>query len=146
MKMLASKIYQKIVHLYRRNQHLVTIQNVGVAIGLLIALSWVWGASTTLQKNYTYQRQVDLNAQQIEVMKLQNENAAYQQEYYKSDEFLELSARERLGLASPGEKMVILPSSANIKDTEVVVQKSVDTQSNFSRWMQFFFGNNSPSS
>ena len=144
--MLMSKLYDFLRQTYRTNKRWLSIQNVGVLVAAAITLSWIWGAAMTLQKNYTYQRQVDLNKQQIEIMKLQNENATYQQEYYKSDEYLELSAREQLGLARPGEKLVVLPSSANVKDTTPVAKYSVSEESNFSKWMQLFFGNNQPSS
>jgi Flp pilus assembly protein TadB len=130
-----------IAALYRKYQHLVTVQNVGLAVALLVAFTWVWGAVATLQQNYQHQRRVDENAQQIELMKLQNQNYAYQQAYYKSDEFLELSARQKLGKAFPGEKLVLLPSSAGVHDTtQPVAAKPVVTESNFSKWMDFFFG------
>ncbi len=127
--------------LINRYRHLVTIQSVGLAVALLIALSWMWGAVTTLQKNYRHQRQVDINSQQIELAKLQNQNYKYQQAYYSSEEFLELSARQKLGKALPGEHLVMLPSSENIKD---VVVKSLEpvkatNESNLERWISFFF-------
>lgn len=125
----------------RRYRHLLTIQNAGLAVAVLIALSWVWGSVVTLQKNYKYQRQVDENAQLIELRKLQNKTYEYQQAYYKSDEFLELSARAKLGLALPGEHLVILPSSEAIKDTvaKQVVTVSTETESNFAKWIRFLF-------
>lgn len=125
----------------RRYRHLLTIQNAGLAVAVLIALSWVWGSVVTLQKNYKYQRQVDENAQLIELKKLQNKTYEYQQAYYKSDEFLELSARAKLGLALPGEHLVILPSSEAIKDTvaKQVVTVSTETESNFAKWIRFLF-------
>lgn len=126
----------------KRYRHLLTIQNAGLLIAVLIALNWVWGSVVTLQKNYKYQRQVDTNNQLIELRKLQNKTYEYQQAYYKSDEFLELSARAKLGLALPGERLVLLPSSEGIKDTDAtktVAAVSTVTESNFARWMRFLF-------
>jgi cell division protein FtsL len=131
-----------ITQLLQRYRHLLTIQNAGLAIAVIIALSWVWGSVVTLQKNYKYQRQVDDNNQQIELTKLQNKTLEYQQAYFKSDEFLELSARAKLGLALPGEHLVLLPSSEAIKDTAAspkVVAVTAATESNFARWMRFLF-------
>lgn len=126
----------------KRYRHLLTIQNAGLLVAVVIALSWVWGSVVTLQKNYKYQREVDANDQLIEVRKLQNKTYQYQQAYYKSDEFLELSARAKLGLALPGEALVLLPSSDGIKDTDAtktVATTSAATESNFARWMRFLF-------
>lgn len=129
-------------HLLSRYRHLLTIQNAGLAVALLVALSWIWGAVITLQKNYQHQQQVDANNQKIAVTKLQNQNLQFQQAYLKSDEFLELSARQKLGLAQPGEHLVMLPSSEGITDKVTTDQPAAtpDEQDNFTRWLQFFFG------
>jgi len=128
--------------LIKRYRHLLTIQNAGLIVAVIIALSWVWGSVVTLQKNYKYQRAVDANTQLIELTKLQNKTYQYQQAFFKSDEFLELSARAKLGKALPGEHLVLLPSSEAIKDT-VSTQKTtvatVEAESNFARWMRFLF-------
>lgn len=120
----------------------MTVQNIGLAVAGAIAISWVWGSVETLQRNYQHQRSVDANKQKIELMKLQNQNLSYQKAYYTSSEFLELEARERLGLGYPGEKLVILPSSRGIVDTAASTphadsSHSVD-QSNFQKWLDFF--------
>ncbi len=128
--------------LLKHYRHLLTIQNAGLLVAVVIALSWVWGSVVTLQKNYKYQREVDANDQLIEVRKLQNKTYQYQQAYYKSDEFLELSARAKLGLALPGEALVLLPSSDGKKHTDAtktVATTSAATESNFARWMRFLF-------
>lgn len=127
--------------LHRYRQHL-TIQNGTIALALLIAMGWMWGTVQTLQKNFTYQQQVDTLTQNVELEKLRNENLQFQQRYFKSDEFLELSARQRLGKANPGEKLIILPDSRGITDTTDptgnITQRT--RPSNLSQWMQFFFG------
>ena len=135
---------QHLRHWYHKYQHLATIQNISLVIAGVIAASWIWGSVATLQKNYAYQREVDENAYTIELMKLQNKNYEYMQAYYRSDEFLELSAREQLGLAKPGEKLVLLPSSEHITDTTASSQPALpataDTESNASKWFQLLFG------
>jgi len=128
---------------YTQLKHHLTIQNGAVVLALLIALGWIWGTVTTLQQNFKFQQQVDELDQEVKLMKLQNENLTFQKRYLKSDEFLELSARQRLGKAAPGEHLVILPSSSDIKDTaKPTVTKTIET-SNFSQWMSFFFGRKS---
>ena len=121
----------------------VTIQNGALALGLLIAVSWIWGTVGTLNRNFELQQQVDQLDSQIELSKLQNQNLSFQKNYYASGEYLELSARELLGKVAPGERVVILPDSSAIKDTagvEPTRPSSTDKPSNFSQWMQFFFG------
>lgn len=129
-------------HLLHRYRHYLTIQNGTIVLGLLIAMGWMWGTVQTLQKNFTYQQQVDTLSQNVELEKLRNQNLQFQQRYFKSDEFLELSARQRLGKANPGEKLIILPDSRGIvDDTGMTTETSLRVRpSNLSQWMQFFFG------
>lgn len=127
----------------------VTIQNGALALGLLIAVSWVWGTVGTLNRNFQLQQQVDQLDQQIELSKLQNQNLSYQKNYFSSSEYLELSSRELLGKVAPGEKVIILPDSSNITDKKTTTTKmpvSTEKPSNFTQWMQFFFGNKQASS
>jgi cell division protein FtsB len=121
-------------------RHYLTIQNGAVVIAFVIAIAWTWGTVGTLQENFKFQQQVDNLDQEIKLMKLQNENLEFQKRYYRSDEFLELSARQRLGKVAPGEHLVILPSSTDIKDTLQPTIKKAAEASNFAQWMSFFFG------
>lgn len=121
----------------------VTLQNGALALGLLIALSWSWGTVSTLQKNFQLQQEVDSMQQEVELADLQNQNLKFQQNYLRSNEFLELTAREKLGKAAKGEKLVILPDSSGMKDQATVAKtpaRAVKEPDNFSQWMQFFFG------
>lgn len=121
----------------------VTIQNGALVLGLLIAMSWVWGTVGTLSRNFQLQQEVDQLDAQIQLAKLQNQNLSYQKNYYESSEYLEMSARELLGKVAPGEHVIILPDSSNIKDktSTSTTPASAEKPSNFTQWMQFFFGN-----
>ena len=135
-------------HLLHRYRHYLTIQNGTILVAFLISMGWVWGTVQTLQKNFTYQQQVDSLTQNVELEKLRNENLRFQQQYYKSDEFLELSARQRLGKAAPGEKLIILPDSRDIVDTAkptADVEPVTMQASNLSQWVRFFFGDKAES-
>ncbi len=129
-------------HLYNRYRQYLNIQNGTIVLALLIAMGWMWGTVQTLQKNFRYQQEVDALTQNVELEQLRNQNLEYQQQYYRSDEFLELSARQRLGKANPGEKLIILPDSDSISDTaggtgDQVAREQV---SNLAQWAEFFFG------
>ena len=128
-------------HLLHRYRSYLTIQNGTIALALLIAMGWMWGTVQTLQKNFTYQQQVDALTENVELEELRNQNLQFQQRYFKSDEFLELSARQRLGKANPGEKLIILPDTRAVVDKHEAAATSQRVRpSNLSQWMQFFFG------
>ncbi len=118
-----------------------TLNNGVLFVAAIIVVASVWNTLSTLQRNFRLQQKVDLLSQQIEVAKLEAETLELQQQYYKSAEYIELTARAKLGKAMPGEKVIILPSSpksvpgASPSTTTIKPEKS-----NFDKWLQFFFG------
>jgi cell division protein FtsB len=120
-----------------------TLNNGVLVVAILIASTWVWSTIEAIQHNFTLQQQVDALAQQIAVEDLQNKTLQLQKTYYASDQYLELSARERLGVASPGEKLLVLPPNT-VKPLSQAVTPTNDapitTRSNFAQWMYFLFG------
>lgn len=118
----------------------VTLNNVVLAVALLLAGSWAWSTIGALQKNYSLQQQVDQARLDNEVQEIENQNLALQQAYFKTDEYLELQAREKLNKAMPGEHLVILPKVATKPAETTTVVTTANTTSNFEQWMQFLFG------
>ncbi len=134
--------------LYRLKHEYFTLNNVVVVVALLVAASWAWGSIGVMQRNYERQKEVDAMAREQKLLELETETLAYEQRYYKSDEYKELAVRERLGLASPGEKVLILPpNSATAKSADIQLtskQPAFGVQpSNFQQWVDFIFGGNS---
>ncbi|MDR0398094.1 MAG: hypothetical protein LBH36_02865 [Candidatus Nomurabacteria bacterium] len=124
------------------------MNNVVLLIAAVICVNWVWSAITTMDRNYELQKRVDDKRRQQLVLELQTATMRYERNFHKTKEYQELAAREKLGLALPGEKLLALaPNSAEARDkykTEVVAESSgeEDTQSNFVQWMNFLFGAN----
>ena len=136
---------QKIIaHAMRLSDMRVAGQTVFVIIVLLVS----WSGIKTIQTNYALQKQISAMKQRNEVQKLENENLTLQNEYYKSNQYLELAARQDLGLAMPGEKEVIVPVSvaknyvatipAETGEKEVK-RKPTFFERNISGWLDFFF-------
>jgi len=136
------RLYYKISHKY------FTLNNVVVVIGLMIAAGWVWGSLGVMQRNYALQKSLDDKSRQLVVAQLDTESAKLEQRFYNTDEYKELAVREKLGLVTPGESVLILPAnSAAAKAIDNTISTdssaSVVKQSNFTQWMNFLFGGNS---
>ena len=114
------------------------MENGVLAVAAIIALSLLWNTMATLQRNFVLQQQVDITQQEVELLELETANLEFQQKYYESEEFLELSARERLGKIAPGEKVMMLPPVA--EEQEVTTKPKRQQRSNFEQWVYFFFG------
>lgn len=119
-----------------------------IIVAILVSASWVLGALEVMQRNYSLQKNLDDKKRQLLVTELDTANVELAQRYYKTDEYKELAARDKLGLAFKDEKVLILP-----KNSEAIKKADADNNSssqidsvqasNFEQWMNFLFGKNS---
>ncbi len=119
------------------------LNNGVLLIALLITISWVWGTVGAIQQNFILQQQVDSLGQKIAYQELENQTMKFQKQYYQSSEYLELSARDHLNKASPGEKLLVLPANT-VSDKPSAPQPittPITKRSNFQQWLYFLFGN-----
>lgn len=136
------KVIYKIKHDY------INLNNAVILVALIIASNWVWGALQMMQRNFTLQKELDDKSRQLIVAQLDVENAKLQQRYYHTNEYKELSVRQRLGLVEPGERLLVLPpNSETVKkaDETYLINKTVTVakKSNFNQWVDFLSGKNS---
>lgn len=120
-----------------------TLSNGVLLVALAIALSSVWLTVVALQKNFVLQQQVDTLGQENSVYSLANDAQRLQNKYYQSREYLELGAREHLGLANSGEKLLVLPPNTVTSPAEADAAPQLvplAKRSNFDQWMYFLFG------
>lgn len=110
---------------------------------VVIAAVAVWMAMViqVLNNNYKLQRQVDNAKLDSQMLELENQNLRLEQLYYRTDEYMELSARSLLGKALPGEHLVVLPRVSHAGKAKRS-GGAVVTKSNFDQWLDFLFGQN----
>lgn len=138
------RIYYQLRHKY------FTLNNAVIAIAIAIAAGWAWGSLGVLQRNYNLQKELDDKNRQLIVAQLDTASAKLQQRYYQTDEYKELAVRERLGLVTPGESVLILPPNSQgaidaDKVTPLVAVTTPKPVSNFQQWMNFLLGGSSKS-
>ncbi len=132
---------------YRFRHEYLTLNNIVIVIAFIIAANWVWGSLQMMQRNFSLQKELDDKSRQLIVAQLDTDNAKLEQRYYKTDEYKELAVRQRLGLVTPGERLLVLPPNSDaVKNADkVAATKSsfiVVKTSNFNQWMNFLFGGN----
>lgn len=137
-----------------RIKQIVDSRNAVLYVFCLIALAITWSGVKTLQNNYDLQKKISELKQQNTVLSLQNQNMALQNQYYQTDEYLDLSARQNLGLAAPGEKVLLVPKAVALKYVDqslAPASLSNDTADNRSllvknleAWRDFLLGRKSP--
>ena len=137
--------YVKITYAYllRLRDVRVTGQLLFVVIVLLVS----WSGVKSIDTNYTLQKQISQLQQQNTVQQLKNNNQKLQNDYYNSDHYLELSARQNFGLAAPDETELIVPKDVALSYTTPlpVLATPKDTninapfyERNIQAWIDFF--------
>lgn len=144
-KINVRKTYYHIKHRFLTNSNLV------IAVALLVGASWAWGSIGLMQRNYGLQKELDKKYQQQQLIDLEVQNLTFKRNYFQSDEYKELAARQNLGLVMPGESVLILPPNSeevkqsDLKEKSEEILAPITTPSNFDQWMDFLFEANKQS-
>ncbi|MBX4188518.1 septum formation initiator family protein [Candidatus Saccharibacteria bacterium] len=99
----------------KKARRMVDARNVALYVFGIIVLAIAWSGAKTVQNNYQLQKKVSSLQQQNAVLHLQNNNTFLQNQFYDTDVYKELSARQNLGLAAPGEKVLVISKSVAMK-------------------------------
>lgn len=130
--------------IYHIRHNYLTMNTAVIAIAFFIAASWAWGAVSVMERNYNLQKEVDSKRRDLLIAQLETANLEFENRYYKTDEYRELAAREKLGLAKPNERVLILPPNTLVAQSKTPsVTEAAIAPSNFQQWMNFIFGGNS---
>ncbi|MDB5163623.1 MAG: hypothetical protein JWS12_240 [Candidatus Saccharibacteria bacterium] len=117
------------------------------AVFAILVLMVSWSGVKVIQSNYELQRQISALEQQNSVQKLENDNVRLKNQYYNTDQYLELSARRQFGKAAPGETEILVPKTVAYSHTvdtaskaKVLAAASPESahEKNFRAWMNFF--------
>lgn len=125
------------------------VRVVGLLTFTVMVLLISWSGVKAIDTNYGLQKQISELEQQNQVQQLSNNNLKLQNQYFNTDQYLELAARQNFGLALPGEKELIVPKTvaiahtANVQNAEEAQAaqtkaKQPAYQRHFQEWMNFF--------
>jgi cell division protein FtsB len=138
----------------KKARQLADMRNIGLYIFGIVVLAIAWSSAKTVQNNYDLQKKISKLQQENTVLSLQNQNTGLQNEYYKTNQYLELSARQNLGLAAPGEKVMLVPQQTALKyvnqnldnhppSVKVAFDKRPKYIKNLETWRDFLLGRKS---
>jgi len=130
---------------YQFRHKYLTTNNVVVAIGLVIAAGFIWSSLDVMERNYTLQKEMDDKSRELIVAQLDKSSAELEQRYYQTDEYKELAVRQRLGLGSAGESVLILSADSTTKTNNTSTSTATvatGQKGNFWQWVDFLSGKN----
>ncbi len=123
------------------------VRNVGVLVFTVIVLLISWSGVKSIQTNYGLQKQIAQLTQENQVQNLENADLALQNQYLNTPQYMEITARENLGLGAPGETELLV--SNDVAAAYTVKQPGTTTvasavpkqplwQRHFEAWIDFF--------
>lgn len=130
--------------LYFRAKHdYFSFDNIVFVIAVILCFFWTYSSITAMSRNWELSQKIAAKKQELALLQLEVETYELENEYYRSAEYQELSARAKEDKKLEGENLVYLPENsetAKNKYKEVPVEEKIIEPSNFSQWMSFLFG------
>lgn len=127
-------------------------RTLGFLVFGIIAVLVSFNTVGIIQTNYELQRKISQLEQQNQVYELERDNLRLRNEYYNTDQYLELAARKAFGRAAPGERVYIVPEKIALQHTVPMPQQEQAAaptenkkplyQRNFEAWADFFLHRN----
>lgn len=123
------------------------VRNVGMLAFVVLVIIVSYSGARAVQTNYSLQKQVYELSKANEVSRLTNANLELTNKYYDTSQYLEVTARQNLGLAALGETELLVPKAVALAHTVDMPedQKTAEVekvlpfwQRNFRDWMNFF--------
>jgi cell division protein FtsB len=127
------------------------VRAIGLIVFGFIVLLVTWSGIGAIESNYSLQKQITSLQQQNQLKQLQNNDLQLQNQYYNTNEYLELQARQIFGKGLPGESLILVPQSVAQAQLAMIPTTAVDNsspppkpayQANFESWINFFFHRN----
>jgi len=136
--------YQKYV------RELRDVRMIGMLVFGGVVLLVTWSGIGVIQTNYDLQKKIARLQQEVDLDKLENSNLQLRNQYFNTDQYLELQTRRQFGKAAPGEKLLIVPKSvalAHAPEISMPDQSKTETpqahkpfyQHNLEAWIDFLF-------
>lgn len=130
------------------------VRAIGLLAFLFVALMVTWSGAKVIQRNYELQKEISRMNQEVAVQELANNNLKLQNQYFNTEQYLELKARQDFGLGRPGEKQLLVPKEVALKYVTTPQSKAEAPtpssrkpayQRNFEAWVDFFLHRQDPS-
>ena len=129
---------------YRLKHGFFTIENVVLLLAIVMCFGLTIKTIESMTRNWELSEKLGEERKSLELLKIENQMAELENEYYRSDEYQDLLARKLADKKLPGENMVSMPeNSENAKNKHKEAKKEDDQKekSNFEKWSLFLFPN-----
>lgn len=126
-----------------RIKHGFSRERIIFLVAVLVCLTWTYSAVTAMSRNWELEQRLVAKRYERDVLQLEIDSLELENQYYASEEFQELIAREKQNKIAEGEFMVYLPDNSDYakhKHEDAVVEEITEEPSNYEQWFTFIFG------
>ena len=128
---------------YKVRHDFLAVENVVLVLAVVLCLMWTYQSIMAMSRNWELSEKLTTERKELELISVEVEAAELENEYYKTDEYQELMARQHLDKKWPGENMVVMPENSEVAKnkhkTNTVVAVEEREYTNFEKWMKFLF-------
>ena len=146
MRKLWGKVRGKCRQLkYRLKHDFLVPENVVLVAAVVMCLVWTYQSIEAMNRNWALTERLNAESKELELKRVEAEAAELENEYLKTDEYQELSARKYANKQMPGEHMVYMPENSEAaKNKHTVQNEATDVSeakesSNCEKWMMYLF-------
>ncbi|MBR2589225.1 hypothetical protein IKE84_02710 [Candidatus Saccharibacteria bacterium] len=123
--------------------HWLSSEHVIFLVGIGMCLAWTWGAISAMSRNWELEQRLTERKNELAMLELEIEALELENQYYASEEYQELAARDLRNKIGEGESLVYLPNNSDVakhKHENIIVKEEAPEPTNFEQWMSFIFG------
>ena len=132
------RFYFRIKHDY------LSFDNVIFFIAIAACIAWTYSSLSATSRNWELSQKLATKNMELSLIRYEVDNLELENDYYRSAEYQELSARAKQNKMLDGEHLVYLPANSETALTkyDANTNDSAETvaPSNVSQWMSFLFG------
>lgn len=132
------RFYFRIKHDY------LSFDNVIFFIAIAACIAWTYSSLSATSRNWELSQKLATKNMELSLIRYEVDNLELENDYYRSAEYQELSARAKQNKMLEGEHLVYLPANSETALTkyDANTNDSAETvaPSNVSQWMSFLFG------
>ena len=132
------RFYFRIKHDY------LSFDNVIFFIAIAACIAWTYSSLSATSRNWELSQKLATKNMELSLIRYEVDNLELENDYYRSAEYQELSARAKQNKMLEGEHLVYLPANSEtaLAKYDANTNDSAETvaPSNVSQWMSFLFG------
>jgi len=116
-------------------------------VGFFVVGYMLYNLSVSIYENYQIEKHIDEFQTNNEELRKENAQKLEDFQYYTSEEYIEKTAKQNLGLINPGEQVIVIPDEDLITMSDDVESKLLSDEIRASwstpkKWWKFFFSSN----